>query len=44
MVYKCSYKKGIGIIEAAIDLVTKIGQALPGGIGEHIFMPIKIIF
>lgn len=37
-------KKGIGIIEAAIDLVTKIGQALPGGIGEHIFMPIKIIF
>ena len=37
-------KKGIGIIEAAIDLVSKIGKALPGGIGEHIFMPIKIIF
>lgn len=36
--------KGIGIIKAAIDLVTKIGKALPGGIGEHIFMPIKIIF
>ena len=37
-------KKGIGIIEAAIDLVSKIGEALPGGIGEYIFMPIKIIF
>ena len=36
--------KGIGIIKAAIDLVTKIGEALPGGIGEKIFMPIKIIF
>ena len=36
--------KGIGIIEAAIELVTKIGKALPGGIGEKIFMPIKIIF
>lgn len=36
--------KGIGIIEAAIELVTKIGQALPGGIGEKIFTPIKIIF
>ena len=30
-------KKG-GIIEAAIDLVSKIGKALPGGIGEHIFL------
>ena len=37
-------KKGIGIIKAAINLVSKIGKALPGGIGEHIFTPIKIIF
>ena len=37
-------KKGIGIYEAAIDFVTKIGEALPGGIGEYIFFPIKIYF
>ena len=37
-------KKGIGIIEAAIELVSKIGKALPGGIGEKIFIPIQIFF
>ena len=36
--------KGIGIIKAALALVNKIGKALPGGIGEAIFTPIKIIF
>lgn len=37
-------KKGIGIINAALDLVRAIGKALPPAISEAIFMPINLIF
>jgi hypothetical protein len=37
-------KKGIGIIEAATDLVSKIGEPLPAGISTAIFKPVKVFF
>lgn len=37
-------KKGIGIINAAIDLLNKIGDALPDWLSDAIFKPIKLIF
>jgi len=37
-------KKGIGIITAALDFVSKIGKALPAAISTVIFIPIQKIF
>ena len=37
-------KKGIGIITAALDFVSKIGKALPAAISTVIFIPIQTIF
>ena len=37
-------KKGIGIINAALDLVRAIGSVLPPAINEAIFAPINLIF